>query len=204
MAMYADLYADQGSNFSTIINVGSGDAFDVNLTGYTARGKIRKSYTSSISYDFVVAIPQPTTGQVHISLDSATTAAIKPGRYLYDVEITQTSTSKVTRVVEGQIDFNAGASSNIFSTQIFTVTASYTLKVTDNTVLCNCVNNAISITLPSASTAPNKIFTIKKIDAAANVITIVGTVDATVNPTITTQWQTVKVQSNGFNWYNIS
>lgn len=113
MAMYADLYADQGSNFSTIINVGSGDAFDVNLTGYTARGKIRKSYTSSISYDFVVAIPQPTTGQVEISLTAAVTAGIKPGRYLYDVEIVQTSTGKVTRVVEGQIDFNPGVTSSL-------------------------------------------------------------------------------------------
>jgi hypothetical protein len=203
MAMYADLYADQGSYFSTVVTVGS-NALDVNLTGYTARGKIRKSYTSSTSYDFVVTIPQPTTGQLHLSLDSATTAAIKPGRYLYDVEITQTSTGKVTRVVEGQIDFNAGASSNLFNAQIFTVTAAYTLKVTDNTILCNCVNNAISITLPSAATAPNKIFTIKKIDVSANAITIVGTVDGTVNPTITMQWQTLKVQSNGVNWYNIS
>jgi hypothetical protein len=58
--------------------------------------------------------------------------------------------------------------------------------------------------LPAAATAPNKIFIIKKIDASANVVTIIGTVDATVNPTIPTQWQTVKVQSNGVNWYNIS
>jgi len=203
MAMYADLYADQGSYFSTFVTVGSND-LNVNLTGYSARGKIRKSYTSSTSYDFVVTIPNAVGGKLMLELDSATTAAIKPGRYLYDVEITQTSTGKVTRVVEGQIDFNAGSSSNLFSTQIFTVNAAYTLKVTDNTVLCNCVSNAISITLPAAAAVPNKIFTIKKIDASANVVTIVGTVDATVNPTIPAQWQTVKVQSNGVNWYNIS
>jgi hypothetical protein len=204
MAMYADLYADQGSYFSTVVNVGSDSATDTNLTGYTARGKIRKAYISSTSYDFVVTIPNAAAGQVMIALDSTTTAAIKPGRYLYDVEIVQTSTSKVTRVVEGQIDFAAGVSTNLFNTQIFTVTASYTLKITDNTVLCNCASNAISITLPAAAAAPNKIFIIKKIDATANVVTIVGTVDGTVNPTIPTQYQTVKVQSNGVNWYNIS
>jgi len=110
MAMYADLYADQGSYFSSIVNVGS-NALDVNLTGYTARGKIRKSYTSSTFYDFVVTIPAPTTGQVIISLTSTVTAGIKPGRYLYDVEIVQTSTSKVTRIVEGQIDFSPGVTS---------------------------------------------------------------------------------------------
>ena len=105
MAMYADLYADQGSYFSAVINVGNG-AIDTNLTGYTARGKIRKSYSSSTYYDFVISIPQPTSGQVQIALASAVTGGIKPGRYLYDVEIVHTATGKVTRVAEGQIDFS--------------------------------------------------------------------------------------------------
>jgi len=33
---------------------------------------------------------------------------MKPGRYLYDVEITKTSTSEKTRVVEGQVTINPG------------------------------------------------------------------------------------------------
>lgn len=111
MAMYADLYADQGSYFSTTINVGNNGVFDSDLTNYTARGKIRKSYTSSTFYDFVVTIPAPISGQVIISLTSTVTAGIKPGRYMYDVEIVQTSTGKVTRVVEGQIDFSPGVTS---------------------------------------------------------------------------------------------
>ena len=112
--MYADLYADQGSNFTTVVSVGTGSAFDTNLTGYTARGKIRKSYASSSYYSFTVTVASPASaGQLLIALTAAQTQAIKPGRYLYDIEIIQTSTGNVTRVLEGQIDFSPSVTSVI-------------------------------------------------------------------------------------------
>lgn len=114
MAMYADLYADQGSNFTTVVSVGTGNAFDTNLTGYTARGKIRKSYASSSAYNFTVTVASPASaGQLLVALTAVETQAIKPGRYLYDIEIIQTSTGKVTRVLEGQIDFSPSVTSVI-------------------------------------------------------------------------------------------
>lgn len=204
MAMYADLYADQGSYFSTVINVATAASADFNLTNYTVRGTIRKSYSSTLSYSFVASITNAANGEITLSLDSLTTTAIKPGRYVYDVEVIANATGNVTRVVEGQIDFSAGASSNLYTPSIVTKTASYTLKITDSTVLCNASSAPMSITLPAASSVANKIFIIKKIDSTANAVTIVGTVDGTVNPTITTQYKTVTVQSNGVNWYDIS
>ena len=40
-------------------------------------------------------------GKVRIQLTSSESEAIPPGRYLYDIEITETSTGIKTRVIEG-------------------------------------------------------------------------------------------------------
>ena len=101
MAIYADITADQGSNFSSEVTVVEIDDSPIDLTNYTARGQIRRSYTSSTSTSFVTAINSPTSGTVSISLTAATTSAMKAGRYLYDIEIIS-STNVVTRVIEGQ------------------------------------------------------------------------------------------------------
>ena len=49
-----------------------------------------------------------------LTLASDVTAAMKPGRYVYDVEIVKTSDGKVTRVVEGQIEIMPGVTSNAY------------------------------------------------------------------------------------------
>jgi hypothetical protein len=113
MAIYADLFIDQGSYFSTTINVGTLGAFDADLTGYTARGKIKKSYSSYNSVDFDAQIFDPISGQVELTLSSGVTGAMKPGRYVYDVEIVNTSDGKVTRIVEGQVEVMPGVTSSL-------------------------------------------------------------------------------------------
>ena len=106
MAVYANIPIDQGTDFSSDVTVEGSDGIVFNLTGYTARGQIRKSYASTTSVPFVASINTPSNGKITISLTSATTAAMKPGRYVYDIEIVQTGTNKVTRVVEGQVEVN--------------------------------------------------------------------------------------------------
>ena len=100
MAVYANIPIDQGTDFSSDVTVEGSDGIVFNLTGCTARGQIRKSYASTTSVPFVASINTPSNGKITISLTSATTAAMKPGRYVYDIEIVQTGTNKVTRVVE--------------------------------------------------------------------------------------------------------
>ena len=41
-------------------------------------------------------------GQVTLSLTDTQTSGLESGRYVYDLNITKTSTSETTRVVEGQ------------------------------------------------------------------------------------------------------
>ena len=103
MAIYANLTADQGSNFDAVIDVIDVDGNYINISDYTYRGQVRKSYASSTSVDFTVYTNNPVQGQLIIELSAEQTAAMKYGRYVYDVEIISSS-GYVTRVVEGQLE----------------------------------------------------------------------------------------------------
>ena len=106
MAAIANLIIDQGANFSSDITVkdANGNAFD--LTGYTTEAKMAKGYASTRTRTTITSAvaSDATTGVVSLTLTAAQTAALDaPERYVYDVEITQTSTGTVTRVIEGII-----------------------------------------------------------------------------------------------------
>ncbi len=103
MAIYANLAVDQGSDFFSAITVEGSDGNIFNLSGYTARGQVRKTYASSTAYDLHATISNPSNGGINISLSSTQTAMMRPGRYVYDVEIVDAQ-NVVTRVVEGQIE----------------------------------------------------------------------------------------------------
>lgn len=104
MAVYANISIDQGSDFVSLVTVEGSDGIVFNLVGYTARGQIRKSYSSTTAIPFTTSINAPSQGTIELTLTGTQTGNMKPGRYLYDVEIVQTSTGKVTRVVEGQVE----------------------------------------------------------------------------------------------------
>jgi len=111
MATYSNLFIDQGSDFNFSVDLATEGA-SVNLAGYSARGQIRKSYTSSTAVDFTISV-DAANSEVNASLTAAQTAAIKPGRYVYDIEIlSAASTPIVTRVLEGQIDVTPRVTTN--------------------------------------------------------------------------------------------
>ncbi len=99
MAIKANIVVDQGSSFSTSINITDTSDTVIDLTGYTGAAQMRKHYTSSNSTPFVVNI-MPADGEVRLSLTANTTTALVAGRYVYDVELTD-SNGVVSRIVEG-------------------------------------------------------------------------------------------------------
>jgi hypothetical protein len=99
MAIKGNLIIDQGSTFSTTVNVTDDNEAVVNLTGYTGAAQMRKHYTSLNSHSFSVSI-SPLIGTVTLSMNATTTASITPGRYAYDCELTASNGTK-TRLVEG-------------------------------------------------------------------------------------------------------
>ena len=100
MAQVSNLYIDAGSTYSAIVNVRNGDGTPINLTGFTISSQIRKSYGSINSYDFTCSVYDATSGKVRLLLPAATSSSMRPGRYLYDVEITSPIGEKL-RVIEG-------------------------------------------------------------------------------------------------------
>lgn len=103
-AGYSELFLEQGATFNTSIALDdvNGEAF--NLSSYAATSQMRKSYYSSnAAATFTVSTGNdPTLGVITMSLDSANTANIYPGRYLYDVYVTS-NTARV-RVLEGIVN----------------------------------------------------------------------------------------------------
>ena len=105
MAAKANIYIDQGSTFSTYLELSDENGNVTDLTGYTAQGQIRKWYSSSTYVAFTITIPTPTDGTMFLSLSANTTANLEFGRYVYDVK-TVSSANVVTRIVEGILTVN--------------------------------------------------------------------------------------------------
>lgn len=100
MAEFVELTIEQGATFNTVINVGDGSGTSQNLSGYTARSQMRKSYYSSTKYDFRVDVTTPNVGEITMSMTASNTSNLSPGRYVYDVEIDD-GNGEVTRIFEG-------------------------------------------------------------------------------------------------------
>lgn len=100
---YAELTADQGSTFVADIDLAKDDGTPINLANNTFQSQIRKSYYSSnVVANLTITVVSAANGNLKLSIDSANTANIKPGRYVYDVKMTS-NTAVVTRILEGII-----------------------------------------------------------------------------------------------------
>lgn len=108
MAVYANISIDQGSDFSSVVTVEGSDGLVYNLANYSVRGQIRKSYSSATAVDFDASVLSEQSGTITLSLTNTQTKAMKPGRYLYDVEVIHDDSGIVTRVVEGQVEIAPG------------------------------------------------------------------------------------------------
>ncbi len=104
MAVYvSNIVINSGTTFSETFTLESATTNSpFNLTGYTGAAQMRKHAGASTGHDFTVELPEPlTTGQIILSMSATATAAIKAGRYVYDIVITS-GTNKQT-VVEGNV-----------------------------------------------------------------------------------------------------
>ena len=91
-----------------------------------------------------------------------------------------------------------------------TVTAAYTLLITDDVVLVDCTTGAVIITWPDPTRSQHFTATVKKIDATANAVTFASviastgaaaTFDGVASPTLATQYKTKIVRSDGIQYY---
>lgn len=101
MATKANLVIDQGTTFSTVLTLTDNNGDLINLNGYSANSLMKKWYTSSSYTQFTTSI-NTTSSEITLSLSANQTNLLNAGRYVYDVELTD-SANNISRIVEGII-----------------------------------------------------------------------------------------------------
>lgn len=98
MATKNNIVIDQGTTFTLTVTLTNDDGTAKDLSDYTIASQMRKSYYTS-TYTAFTTDKVNLTGELTISLTATQTSALKAGRYVYDIEI-EDSTETV-RVLEG-------------------------------------------------------------------------------------------------------
>ena len=92
---------DQGSDYSLQLTVKE-NAVAKDITGYSVRGQLRPSITSStLAASFVGSLVTAASGILKVELANTVPAAMSPGKYYYDVEIYTGSNAIVQRLIQG-------------------------------------------------------------------------------------------------------
>jgi hypothetical protein len=102
MAVYiVNLVINQGADFNQTFDLTAANEQPLLLTNYTASAQMRKHAGSKNAYNFTVEFTDRASGQIKISLTDVITRRIKPGRYVYDIILTDSNGEK-SKVLEGQ------------------------------------------------------------------------------------------------------
>ena len=97
-----------GETFSEDLTLLSADSSGVvDLTGYSAQSKLRKSPTNYRFADIQVGISSTIQGQINISIASTVTKFFRSGRHVYDIVLTRPNGFKLV-AVEGDALVRSG------------------------------------------------------------------------------------------------
>jgi hypothetical protein len=101
-ATYKEIFIDQGSFFNDEIKLVDQYNLPLDLSDFTVKSEIRKTYNSTnVTAELVINIYNPTNGIIDLSLNSNVTSNIASGKYVYDTIIVSNTTNQVFRVQEG-------------------------------------------------------------------------------------------------------
>ena len=104
---------DSGTDYEQEYDMFEVGGKSVDLTNHTARAQIRKHRGSLTSTSFVVGFPDRAKGKVKLTIPSYITAALKPGRYIYDILFTKPGGTKEI-VLEGTVRVRQNISTGCF------------------------------------------------------------------------------------------
>lgn len=100
---------NQGDTFSTTLNLTDDNGNPLNLSGFTASATMKKWYASNVVFAFNTSINN-SLGTITLEMDANVTANIFSGRFVYDVDITDGTSS--TRIVEGMVTVSPGVTNS--------------------------------------------------------------------------------------------
>jgi hypothetical protein len=96
-----DIVIDQGADFSLQIAIAQ-DGTAINLSSHTASAQLRPTPSSdTLTATFTCSITDAANGVFKMTLPYATTANIASGKYYYDLELYNSSTNTMTRLIQG-------------------------------------------------------------------------------------------------------
>ena len=102
-----NIIVNQGCTFEKVITAQNTTSGNVTISTGTCAAKMRQSYYSS--NNITILTTAVAGSNVTLSLTATQTAAVTPGKYLFDVEYTQSDTVTVERLAEGIITISAEA-----------------------------------------------------------------------------------------------
>ena len=105
MAEYVELYIDQGSDFSTTVNLNDDSTnLPQNVYGYVVTSSLRRSLLSpNVSANLTCSVYDSANGELLIALTAGQTANLRFGSYIFDVKVTDTLSATTSRLIEGVI-----------------------------------------------------------------------------------------------------
>lgn len=104
MSQFAELYIDQGTDFSTTINMNDDNTnLPQVLTGYQVNCQLRRSVLSANSTPLSAMVSDAGNGEITISMTAANTANLRVGSYFYDITLYDTSNNTKSRLMEGVV-----------------------------------------------------------------------------------------------------
>lgn len=74
----------------------------INITGYTPKAQLKTGYDDWAPIDFTCTLSNPTGGIVKVYLSSGITSSLLPGSYIWDFQLTNTS-SDVRTYIAGDV-----------------------------------------------------------------------------------------------------
>jgi hypothetical protein len=107
MTGFAYLYIDQGADFNHIINLTDEVTNDyLDVTDFTVQAQMRRGfYSRNPSGNITCSITDAGNGEITLSMTSANTSNLKPGRHVFDIKTIDTEDT-VSRILEGIITVN--------------------------------------------------------------------------------------------------
>lgn len=102
MAEYVELFIDQGTDFTTVINMNDDNTnMPQNVSGYIVTSQIRKSLLSAnTAARFDCYVSDAANGEITVSIDAANTANLTRPSYFYDIKVVAPGGS-TSRLIEG-------------------------------------------------------------------------------------------------------
>jgi trimeric autotransporter adhesin len=184
------------------VTTGSEPAINLIPTGFVT------VTTSDDSANNAINVAFGTSGLGTMATQNANNVSITGGA-IQNVALTLDS---IQNTPIGNVSANVGVFTTLAGTgltvNIVTKTSNYTATANDNTILANTQAGAVTITLPTAVGISGKLYTIKKIDSTANVVTVnttsSQTIDGSTSYTMNTAYSGVNIQSDNANWWIIA